>query len=97
MLAYAGGPAEYAGLVFDFVRSLKEFDNQFSTPCSPSGAADSIAPRIPPNRPRVLACSCIGSLVSWFVVVCVALQDLAVKKSAAYSLQRGSSEVFIKA
>ena len=56
MLAEAGkcwqvvrGPAEYAGLVFDFVRSLKEFDNQFSTPCSPSGAADLIASRIPPG------------------------------------------------
>ena len=45
-------------------QKLTEFDNQFSTPCSPSGAADLIAPRIPPSQPRELVGLCIGSLVS---------------------------------
>ena len=52
-------------------QKLEEFDNQFSTPCSPSGAADSIAPRIPPDRPRVLVHWFFGSLVSWLTCILV--------------------------
>ena len=51
-------------------QKLEEFDNLFSTPCSPSGAADySIAPRIPPDRPRALVHWFFGSLVSWLTCI----------------------------
>ena len=48
-----------------------KFDKQFSTPCSPSGAADLIAPRIPPNRLRWFVDWLIGSLVSWLPCILV--------------------------
>ena len=49
VLAYAGGFGGMRGAGFDFVRSLSILRHSFITPCSPSGAADLIAPRIPPG------------------------------------------------
>ena len=40
-----------------------EFGLRFHTLCTPSGAADSIATRIPPNQPRRFVHRCIGWLV----------------------------------